>query len=193
HGGPDGGAVGVGGLIEDGINLEIAFILRDLFVLNGFEVVMTREEDVSIHDADVRGLRAQKTSDLNNRLAFTERYSDNIFISIHQNKFSDSRQWGAQVFYGQNHPGSAELAELVQRGVVSMLQPENKRLAKAGGSNLFLIDRARSPAILVEGGFLSNPQDAANLSDPEYQAKLAFAIFCSVLAYLGMELPVSLA
>ena len=192
HGGADGGAVGIDNTIEDGINLEIAFILRDLFVLNGFEVVMTRETDVSIHDPGVTGLRAQKSSDLRNRLAFTEQFADNIFISIHQNKFSDSRQWGTQVFYGPNNPGSEVLAEIVQRSVVSMLQPENRRSHKKGGRNLFLIYRAKSPAILVEGGFLSNRQDALNLADSDYQAKFAFAIFCATLEYLGMELPVSL-
>ena len=191
HGGIDGGAVGVQGVLEKDINLEISFILRDLFVLNGFEVVMTREQDISIHDPGVDGIRRQKRSDLHNRLEFTERFTDNIFISIHQNKFGDSTQRGTQVFYGPNHPGSELLAEILQRNVVTMMQPENRREQKMGGSGLFLIYRARSPAILVEGGFLSNPEDARNLSDPQYQAQLAFAIFGSVMEYLGMQLPES--
>lgn len=193
HGGMDGGAVGVDSVVEKNINLEIAFILRDLFIINGFEVVMTREEDVSIHDPGVIGIRAQKTSDLHNRLAFTNRFSDSIFISIHQNKFGDPAQKGAQVFYGPNNPGSELLAEAVQRNVASMIQPENRRRHKESGSNLFIIYRAANPAILVEGGFLSNPQDAKNLTDAKYQAQLAFAIFRSTLEYLGMELPVSFA
>jgi len=188
HGGIDGGAVGVDGVLEKDINLEISFILRDLFVLNGFEVVMTREEDISIHDLGVEGIRRQKRSDLHNRLEFTERFTDNIFISVHQNKFGDSSQRGAQVFYGPNHPGSELLAELVQRNIVSMMQAENRRQHKKGGSGLFLIYEARSPAILVECGFLSNPEDTRNLSDPQYQAQLAFAIFGSVMEYLGMQL-----
>jgi len=193
HGGIDGGAVGIGNIIEKDINLEIAFILRDLFLVNGFEVVMTREEDISIHDSEVTGIRAQKTSDLRNRLALIESFPDNIFISIHQNKFGDSSQRGTQVFYGSKNPGSELLAELVQRNVISMLQPENRRQHKEGSSNLFLIYEARSPAILVECGFLSNPQDVENLTDRQYQAQIAFAIFCSTLEFLGMELPVSLA
>ena len=193
HGGADGGAVGVDGIIEAGINLEISFILRDLFVISGFEVEMTREDDISIHSPGVEGLRAQKTSDLRNRLAFTERFTNNIFISVHQNKFGDASQWGTQIFYGPKHSGSGLLAEIVQRNVVSMMQPENKRQQKQGGDNLYIIHSARSPAILVEGGFLSNPGDARSLTNPDYQAKLAFAIFGSVMEYLGMELPVSLA
>lgn len=193
HGGVDGGAVGVDDVTEKNINLEISFILRDMFVQGGFEVVMTREEDVSIHDPGVTGIRAQKRSDLRNRLAFTQRQPDSIFISIHQNKFSDPDQKGTQVFYGPKNPGSELLAEALQRNVVTMLQPENHRQHKRGGSNLYLIYEARIPAILMEGGFLSNPQDAQNIVDPQYQAKLAFVIFCSTLEYLGMELPVSLA
>ena len=193
HGGIDGGAVGPNNILEKDINLEIAFILRDLFAVNGFEVVMTREEDISIHDPGTSGIRAQKRSDLRNRLGFTERFTDNIFISVHQNKFGDPSQRGTQVFYGPNHPGSEALAELVQRNVVSMLQPENRREHKRGQRNLFLIYEARGPAILVECGFLSNPQDVKNLTDRQYQAQIAFAIFCSTLEFLGMELPVSLA
>jgi len=193
HGGIDGGATGPNNIVEKDINLEIAFILRDLFAVNGFEVVMTREEDISIHDPGTSGIRAQKRSDLRNRLDFTERFTDNIFISVHQNKFGDPDQRGTQVFYGPNHPGSELFAELVQRNVVSMLQPENRREHKRGGRNLFLIYEARGPAILVECGFLSNPQDVKNLTDRQYQAQIAFAIFCSTMEFLGMELPVSLA
>ena len=191
HGGVDGGAVGAQGILEKDINLEISFILRDLFVLNGFEVVMTREEDISIHDPDARTIRQKKRSDLHNRLALTERYSENIFISIHQNKFGDPAQRGTQVFYGPNHPGSELLALTLQRNVTTMMQPENRREHKRGNDNLFLIYNARSPAVLVECGFLSNPEDTRNLSDPEYQARFAFAIFVSVVEYLGMQLPES--
>jgi len=192
HGGIDGGAVGIGNVIEKDINLEIALILRDLFVINGFEVVMTREQDISIHDPDVTGIRAQKVSDLRNRLAMTERYADNIFISIHQNIFRDPGQWGTQVFYGPEHTGSALLAELVQRNIVAMMQPENRRQHRQGQSNLFLIYNIRSPAILVECGFLSNAQDVESLLDSQYQAQIAFAIFCSTLQFLGMETPVNI-
>ena len=188
HGGVDGGAVGVEGILEKDINLEVSFILRDLFVLGGFEVVMTREDDISIHDPDATTIRQKKRSDLHNRLELTERFTENIFISIHQNKFGDASQRGAQVFYGPNHPGSEPLAKTLQRNIAAMMQPENRREHKRGGDNLFLIYRARSPAVLVEGGFLSNTEDAQNLSDPEYQARLAFAIFGSVMEYLGMQL-----
>lgn len=189
HGGEDGGAVGVNGIVEKDLNLSLSLILRDLFAANGFRVVMTREEDVSIHDSGVTGTRRQKTSDLHNRLAITEQYPGAVFISVHMNKFGDSRQNGAQVFYGPRNEGSKELAETVQRNVVAMLQPDNKRLCKQGEKNLYLIFEAKCPAILVECGFLSNPEEAGRLADEEYQSQLAFAVLRSVLEYLGTEQP----
>ena len=68
HGGADGGCVGVNGCIEKDINLAIAKDLEALLKLSGFNVVMTRSEDVSIHDEGVEGLRNQKVSDMENRL-----------------------------------------------------------------------------------------------------------------------------
>ncbi|MDR2908846.1 MAG: N-acetylmuramoyl-L-alanine amidase [Oscillospiraceae bacterium] len=186
HGGVDGGAVGVGEVVEEHINLAISLTMRDIFVLNGFEVVMTREEDVSIHDEGVTGTRNQKTSDLRNRLAITKEYPNAIFISIHQNKFGISASRGLQVFYGSNHAGSKTLADIVQQNTVDMIQPDNERETKKGGSNLFLIHRAECPAILVECGFLSNAKDAELLQDETFQAQLGFLILRSVTEYLGL-------
>lgn len=189
HGGGDGGAVGVDGIVEKDLNLAIALTLRDLLTLNGFDVVMTREEDISIHDAGVTGTKKQKTSDLRNRLAMQGQYRNPIFISIHQNKFGDAKQNGTQVFYGPQNPGSALLAGTVQRNVVEMLQPENKRLSKKGEKNLFVIYEAKCPAIMVECGFLSNPAEAKKLMDGSYRSRLAFATLRSVIEYLEGELP----
>ncbi|MGI6404358.1 MAG: N-acetylmuramoyl-L-alanine amidase [Oscillospiraceae bacterium] len=192
HGGPDGGAVGANGIVEKDINLSLSLKLRDLMKASGFSVVMTREEDISIHDPGVKGTRKQKTSDLRNRMAIMERYPDVIFISIHQNKFGDAKQNGAQVFYGPQNEGSKALAEVVQQNIVSMLQPENKRKCKKGEKNLYLIYEAKCPAILLECGFLSNPGEAKRLADETYQAQLAFATLCSVLEYLNEKQPSNL-
>lgn len=189
HGGEDGGAVGADGIVEKDINLSLAMTMRDLFLVSGFEVVMTREEDISIHDAGVKGTKKQKTSDLHNRLAMTEAYPDAIFISIHQNKFGDAKQNGAQVFYGPKNEASQELAELVQQNMVEMLQPDNKRKCKKGEKNLYLIYEAKCPAILVECGFLSNPEEARRLTDEAYQSQLAFGVLRSVMGFLELESP----
>ena len=87
HGGMDGGAVGVDGLVEKDLNLQISLILRDLFLANGFEVYMTRDTDCSTDDPGLTTIRAKKVSDMKNRRALMERYPDGVFLSIHQNLF----------------------------------------------------------------------------------------------------------
>ena len=184
HGGMDGGAVGYNNIVEKDINLAIAEDLRDLFVISGFDVVMTRDNDCSIHDDGITGVKNQKTSDMRNRLKIMEQNRDAIFLSIHQNKFTDPKYSGAQMFYSPNLPESEELAAIMQRHFREMLQPENTRERKRSGRELFLLYKAQTPAVLVECGFLSNPQEATNLIDPEYQEKVAFVIYSSVMEFL---------
>lgn len=192
HGGIDGGAVSRNGsIIEKDINLSMGLMLRDFFIINGFDVVMTRDTDISIHDDGVKGVRKQKTSDLHNRLDIAEAFPNAIFISIHQNKFEQAGSWGAQVFYGPNNSQSKALAELLQSNVRDKIQPDNKREIKRAGKNLYLMYNASCPSILVECGFLSNPADAANLVDPEYQSKFCFTVMASVMKYLEIDVPMT--
>ena len=115
HGGMDGGAMGVDGQIEKEINLSIALKLDTMLRAYGFETILTRNSDVSIHSADAKTVRQQKSSDLKNRLKLLEDTSSGILISIHQNKYSQSSACGTQVFYGRNCPESKELAEMLQK------------------------------------------------------------------------------
>jgi N-acetylmuramoyl-L-alanine amidase len=189
HGGMDGGAVSTDlSVLEKDINLRLALNLRDLFTACGFQVVMTREDDRSIHDEGVTGAGRQKTSDLHNRLAIVEGHSPGaILLSIHQNKFRQASSHGAQIFYSPNHEQSGLLAERLQRTIIGMVQPENTRGTKKAEDNLYLMWKAQCPAVLIECGFLSNPEDTGNLQDAGYQKRLCFAILSSVLAHLGLE------
>lgn len=187
HGGIDGGAV-AGGIVEKDINLAICRVLRDIFVANGFDVVMTRDSDISIHDEGITSVKKQKTSDLHNRLAIVNSYPDAIFLSIHQNKYDSGKAKGAQIFYSPNNPQSRELAELMQKDFVSMLQPDNNRKCKKAGKNLYLMYQAKCPAVLIESGFLSNSEELAKLTNTDYQAQIAFTAFCSVMRFLGLDI-----
>lgn len=183
HGGMDGGAVGVGGVIEKDINLSIALKLKDMMTLNGINVIMTRDTDTSIHDEGITTARQQKVSDIHNRFALTEEYPNAYFISIHQNKFEKASSSGAQVFYGLNNPESANLAQAMQQTIREALQPENERETKPSGSNLYILHNAKSAAIMVECGFLSNASDVELLTKDEYQSKMAYAIFAGFVRY----------
>jgi N-acetylmuramoyl-L-alanine amidase len=183
HGGVDGGAVGVSGVIEKGINLAISLKLRTFFEQVGFKVIMTREDDRSIHDEDSNSIRNKKKSDLYNRLDIIKSNPRAIFLSIHQNIFQDGKYSGTQLFYSKNNDASELLAKTLQNNIKTMLQPQNNREIKQGEKNLFLLYYANSPCVLVECGFLSNATEAAALQSNEYQNKMAFSIFCGTLLF----------
>ena len=185
HGGMDGGAMGVDGQIEKEINLSIALKLDTMLRAYGFETILTRNSDVSIHSADAKTVRQQKSSDLKNRLKLLEDTSSGILISIHQNKYSQSSACGTQVFYGRNCPESKELAEMLQKTITGYLQPENKREIKQATKDIYLLYQATKPAVMVECGFLSNAAEAEKLTDGKYQDQIAFSICMALMNCLA--------
>ena len=183
HGGEDGGAVGADGVIEKDINLSIALRLRDLLVLQGYTVYMTRESDEMTCDEGLEGISARKKSDMHNRLALMDAHPEAVVLSIHQNLFEQAKYSGAQMFYGKNHPQSEQLAQVLQDSFRSQLQPENERQIKAGGQDLYLLWEAENPIVLVECGFLSNPEECRNLCSDDYQKKVALTILNGLMAW----------
>lgn len=181
HGGQDGGASTADGVLEDDINLSVSLNLYDMLRFCGYPVKMTRTEDASIQHADDAAARSWKVNDMHNRL---EMYNTALLtISIHQNHFSQAQYHGAQLFYSANRPESRDIADCIRQQITTLLQPENKRELKAAGENIFLLHHAETPALIVECGFLSNPQEATLLKDTVYQQQMAFAICCGVLQY----------
>ena len=178
HGGMDAGAV-VGELREKDLNLALTLRLADLLRQAGYTVILTREDDRMLGDGE-KG--SAKLSDLRERLSLTEQYPTAWLISIHMNKFPLESCRGLTVYYG-NAPESRQLGESVRKMAVETLQPENTREMKQATSAIYLLHRAKIPAVLVECGFLSNPEEAALLTDPDYQAKLAAVIAAGICAY----------
>ena len=124
-------------------------------------------------------------SDIHIRMKIMEETDNAVFVSIHQNKYESSYQWGTQVFYSPNTTSSAALADCIQKSVVSTLQPDNKREIKKSGSSIYLLYYAKKTAVLVECGFLSNPQETAKLKDEAYQKQLAFSVALGILEYMN--------
>ena len=183
HGGIDGGAIGVGNINEKDINLKISLKLRDMLTSFGFRVIMTREEDKSIHDDNANTIRMQKKTDMHNRLALMEKFENPIFISIHQNTSPYKNATGSVVYYSANCPESQNLASIMQNNFTTLLQPDNKREIVQAKSNLFLLYKAKCPAVLTECGFISNGKECAMLQDDDYQNKICFLILKSLLEY----------
>ncbi len=188
HGGIDGGAVSADGYPEKDINLEISLRLRDIMRLNGWQVVMTRDTDMSIHDESAKSVRQQKVSDLYNRLDIMKNNPQALVVSVHLNTYPQTKYYGAMVFYGvRQAERSKELAELLQANLKKHLQPENGRVVKKGYKDLFLLQQAPNITVLVECGFMSNIPEMKKLRDEEYQTKLAVVIAVSLMEYYNKE------
>ena len=185
HGGEDGGAVALDGSAEKDYNLNIAVKLRDILSLYGFNVIMTRTEDIMTCDDKLETLRQRKVSDIHNRFMITEKYPDSIFVSIHQNKFSDTAQKGTQVFYSGNNFKSKILADKIQETITQNLQPDNRRITKKSGTEIYILYHSKIPSVLVECGFISNKNDLNNLKDDSYRTQLAVLIAEGILKYKG--------
>lgn len=185
HGGMDGGCSSAAGVPEKGINLNILLNLRDLLSVSGYEVVVTRDTDRSIHDSGIEGIANQKSSDMDNRLAIFNERSNAVCISIHQNQFTDPKYSGAQMFYASTNKDSERLAQKLQGSFHTRLQPDNDREIKQCGKELFLCYFSKNPTVMVECGFLSNPEEAARLTDEAYQRQVAFTIYAGLQEYLA--------
>lgn len=182
HGGVDGGASSCTGVLESAINLEIALKLNDLCHLLGYRTQMIRTTDISVY-TEGNTIAAKKASDLRQRVRIVNGATNGILISIHQNTYSDSRYAGAQVFYAPTQ-GSEELAKILQQSFVAALKPQSTRLEKPA-NNIYLMQHIETVGVLVECGFLSNPQEEANLRSAEYQKKICCVIVSALSRYLN--------
>lgn len=183
HGGEDGGAVGdFSGVLEKDINLAIAKQIETLFKLTDIPVIMTRSEDVLLYNQGQENNK--KSADIRNRIEIGNAQENNVFISIHQNKFPIEKYSGLQVYYSANNENSKLLAQTIQANNTLYIQPKNTRQIKKAGRNILLLHKLRCPAVLVECGFLSNANEEKLLSTSEHQNKIAFLIFSSVIQNL---------
>lgn len=183
----DGGCSSAAGDVEKNINLAILLDLRELLEMSGYEVIVTRDTDISIHDKGIEGIANQKSSDMDNRLAIFNSVEDAICISIHQNQFTDPKYSGAQMFYSDTNSESGTLAQMIQNQFVEFLQPDNAREIKLCGKELFLCYYSENPTVMVECGFLSNPEEASKLVTEDYQRQVAFTVYAALMEYLSGE------
>lgn len=182
HGGVDGGATSCTGRLESGFNLEICLRLNDLLRFLGFDTRMIRTEDISVYTKG-ETIAQKKVSDLKERVRMVEDTPNAMLLSVHQNNFPDGRYFGAQVFYADTN-GSALLAKQLQSAFIRTLNPGSNRQEKKS-DGIYLMEHIRCPGILIECGFLSNPEEEAKLRSVEYQQKLCCVIASTVSQYLS--------
>ncbi|MBD5147493.1 MAG: N-acetylmuramoyl-L-alanine amidase [Oscillibacter sp.] len=180
HGGVDGGAVSSDGVEEADINLAVALRLNDLLRFAGQNTLMTRTEDVSIY-TEGETIRAKKASDMRNRVALVNGTEGALLISVHQNSLpSSTTTHGAQVFWNRQE-GAEELADGIQESLNESINQGNEKQAARIPATIYLMKNITAPGVIVECGFLSNPQEAQKLREPAYQTRLAAAIAAGYL------------
>ena len=174
HGASDGGAVGISGTLEKDINLKITMRLKNLLEKTGATVIVTREDDSPIAET--------KREDMKKRKDLKENSDADIFVSIHMNKFTESKYSGAQVFYAKDEK-SKMLGEDIQSEMKAILNPENNRVAKQTDGSIYILKESTVPSVIVECGFLSNPEEESLLTKSDYQDKVAWSVYSGILKY----------
>jgi len=176
HGGFDPGAVSNSGTREDKINLIIARKLKKYLENQGARVIMTRQTD--------EALGRTKREDMQRRVEIIRNGNADIVVSIHLNKFQQSKYYGAQTFYMSGSEEGKRLAQCIQTQLIKVLNRGNTRQIKAV-SDLLILKAGQAPSVVVECGFLSNPQEERLLKTDEYQEQVAWAIYCGIVDYFA--------
>lgn len=184
HGGIDGGAQSKDKTLEKDINLAISLKLKENLEERGYKVEMTRCEDAGLYEKG-QTVREKKREDLSNRVKRKDETKCDVFISIHQNMFPQSKCKGAQVWHSCNTYSKA-LADALQNSFKENIDPNNHRLAKAACEEYRILrDNYKGASVIVECGFLSNDEELQLLKNDEYQNKLADAIAKGIDSYMA--------
>lgn len=181
HGGPDPGKVSESGTLEKDINLNIAFYIKEMLEAQNISVIMTREEDKDLATETSH----RKLSDIKERVKLMEDSNADAIISIHQNSYPDADVYGAQCFYPTNSEEGKNLATILQNQIIQSTNQTKIREIKAN-DDYYLLKHSTTPIVIVECGFLTNPQEEQLLLDENYQRKMAWAIQMGILKYLNV-------
>ena len=174
HGGIDAGKTGTNGAEEKEINLKIAKIIKKLLKEKGISVIMTRESDDRLGDT--------QTEDLKARVKIMNESEPALVVSIHQNSFQGTNVRGPQVFYYTDSGEGKAAAEILQTKL-NQIQPSYARDLKPN-STYYILKYAEVPVVIVECGFLSNPEEAEKLVSEDYQNDIALAVANGIIEYI---------
>ena len=182
HGGVDPGAVGVGNVLEKDVTLAVSKRLDILIQQSGAKTIMVRGDDTDLGTA--QGLLKRKREDLTQRIQLAKDAQAEVYISIHANSYPNPKLTGAQTFYHSDSPESKLLAQSIQQELNSMTN--GKRVIK-GNQDIYVLKKAHQAAVTVELGFLTNAEEEQLLTTPEYQEKLAVAIYQGISVFFSKQ------
>lgn len=174
HGGSDPGAIGEAGTLEKDNTLAISLSLKDKLEANGATVVLTRDSDT-----DITYPGASNNDELGARVDIANETNADVFISIHNDAFTNSASSGTTTFhYGDTE--SIELATQVQKCLTVNLGTKNRGVQFA---SFYVIRYADMPSILVETAFITNPEEEVLLASQDGRTKAAESIFEGIVKY----------
>ncbi|HHW73207.1 MAG TPA: N-acetylmuramoyl-L-alanine amidase [Firmicutes bacterium] len=179
HGGGDPGTVGVGPTPEAENVLAIAWELKSMLEKAGAEVILTRQNDSSPAWGTIYA--AQENGQLAARVAAANRSRGQVFLSLHNDWHEESSVRGSSTHYFKS--ADLALAEALQRSLVSRLRTADLGVKR---SSFYVLRNTSMPAALVEIGFLSNPEEAARLSQPTYRLEVARALLMGLNDYFAL-------
>ncbi len=178
HGGKDGGALGHD-ITESELNLSYAKTLEKICQQYGFKVVQTREDMNGLYDPFAPN---KKKSEMEKRRKIINKNNPDVVVSIHMNSFPSSEARGAQVYYAAGSESGESLADCVQKTLHNNIE-HAKNTAKVG--DFYVLNVSPCASILVECGFLSNPQEEVLLQEAEYRENFCYHLFCGILMFFN--------
>lgn len=184
HGGVDGGAMDNQGLMEKDINLDISLDLKRQLESDGFDIVMTREEDKSLEDLSDAN-RSRYIRDIYARTDILKESKPDAFASIHVNSNEDPSIRGIRVYYYPKSEEGKELAESICKSMnCNRFLKRTTIEATALPENYHLLREVEYAGVLVETGFITNKEDNKLLRDERYKKELSYAIKDGITEYL---------
>ena len=175
HGGRDAGT-SYQGLYEKDLNLEISKVLKKVLEKAGAKVYMIRNDD---SDLSSKWDSAKKRGDLYRRILKIQENKSDLYLSIHINYHYYSSVSGAEVLYHPINPNNLILAESIMNEFKTDLKTDREVIK----TNLYLYSNTRVPGVLIECGFISNPNERYLLQRESYQEKISNSITKGVENY----------
>lgn len=182
HGGYDGGCVSVTGVAEKEYNLAVALLVGEEIRALGGTPVFTRETDKALIDPE-KTTGYKKRKELDNRIALLQEAHVDALVSIHMNNYTVSKYRGAQLFYRADSAEGERLALCLQEALSGL---EEAHLREPSCGDYYILN-ACDAALLVECGFLSNPEEEKLLSSQDYRQRLAEAVAGGLAAYFAPQ------
>lgn len=186
HGGIDPGSMTDDQSVkEKDVNLKITKKVKELLEASGAMIILTRNDDTSLYTEQAgKTIRQKYNENLKNRKKIIQESSADMFISIHLNKFQESKYYGAQTFYPAGKEDDKQLATYIQGELKRVVDKTNNRKIKST-NDIYLIKDNEIPSTLIECGFLSNDKEAKLLNDEEYQDRIAWSIYVGIQKYFS--------